>query len=219
MYQIMNSNTRTGRLVCSQLLQIGVAALCVCFGFYSQSETALAAQGDTTISQRAGYVISDGNLSRDRNHLGQMFSITRTFHGPMKFLNTELMHRFSILYDSFYTLGDNNLLFPVVPHTQARLIEPSIHFELCLFSTLNLRPCIGGGISGVYLQSSIQNYQIYAAAPAEARLLFASKDRLFFFEVGARYRQFQNRVDGYVAKHKDVMPFIGIGLFFPGEAI
>lgn len=183
------------------------------------SEVARAAQGDTTISQRAGYVISNGDLSRDKNHLGHMLTVTRTFHGPIKFLNSELMHRFSILYDSFYTLGEDNLLFPIVPHAQARLMEPSIHFELCLFSTWRLRPCVGGGFSGVYLQSSIQNYQIYAAAPAEARILYASTERIFFFEAGARFRTFQNRVYGYVAKHNDLMTFLGIGLFFPGDGI
>lgn len=219
MNKLKNSNAFIDQKVCTQRLNSSIVGFCALFVLCTPSKTARAAQGDTTLSQRAGYVISSGDLSRDKNHIGQMFSFTRTYHGPMKFLNTELMHRFSVLYDSFYTLGDDNLLFPIVPHAQARLIEPSIHFELCLFSTWRLRPCIGGGFSGVYLQSSIQNYQIYAAAPAEARLLFASKDNLFFYEAGARYRTFQNRVDGYVAKHNDVMPFVGIGLFFPGEAM
>jgi len=193
-----------------------------CFSFLALcllSKAARAAQGDTSFTQRAGYVISSGDLSRDKNHLGHMLSVTRTFHGPVKFLNSELMHRFSVLYDSFYTLGPDNLLFPIVPHAQVRLIEPSIHFDLCLFSTWRLRPCIGGGFSGVYLQSSIQNYQIYAAAPAEVRILYANSERIFFFEAGARFRTFQNRVSGYVARHNDLMPFLGIGLFFPGDGL
>ena len=185
----------------------------------ARQSKAFAAQGDTTISQRAGYVTSRGDLSRDTNHLGQMFSVTRTFNGPMKFLNLEFMHRFSVLYDSFYTLGDDNLMFPIVPHAQTRLIEPSIHFELCLFSTWHFRPCVGGGLSAVYLQSSVQNYQIYAAVPAEARLMYSSEEKIYFFEAGARYRAFQNRVEGYVAKHRDVMTFVGIGLFFRGESM
>lgn len=77
----------------------------------------------------------------------------------------------------------------------------------------------GWGIRCWYLQSTIQNYQLYAAFPAEARILYASIDRIFFFEAGARYRAFQNRVEGFVAKHVDIMPFVGIGLFFPGDAM
>jgi hypothetical protein len=219
MEQSNNSYNQNGSGVFSKLLYTVGFTLFSLFASSPTPSTAQAAQGDTTISQRAGYVFSSGDLSRDKNHHGQMFSITRTYHGPLKFLNTELMHRFSILYDSFYTLGDNNLLFPVVPHSQARLIEPSIHFELCLFSTWRLRPCVGGGFSAVYLQSSIQNYQIYAAAPAEARILYASTERIFFVEAGARFRTFQNRVDSYVAKHNDLMPFLGIGLFFPGDGL
>lgn len=180
--------------------------------------SANAAQGDTSLTQRAGYSISQGDLSRDKNHLGHMLTVTRTFHGPTKFLNIEAMHRVSVLYDSFYTLGDDTLLFPLIPHAQARLIEPSFQVEFCLFSTWRIRPCLGGGISGVYVQSSIQNYQIYAAAPVEARVIYASHDGIFFFDAGARFRKFQNRVSGYVAKHQDFMPFMGIGLFFSGPA-
>ncbi|MEN9825626.1 MAG: hypothetical protein RI953_1371 [Pseudomonadota bacterium] len=183
------------------------------------SHPAHATQGDTTLSQRAGYILSKGDLSRDPNHLGLMFSWTRSFAGPMKFLSSEMMHRFSILYDSFYALGDETLLFPIVPHAQARIIEPSVHFEYCLFSQFRVRPCVGAGVSLVYLQSSIQNYQIYAAAPLEARLLYANPERIFFFEAGARYRSFQNRVEGFVAKHADLMSFFGIGLFFPSDGL
>jgi len=193
------------------------SALIILSSLFSNSTN--AAQGDTSLSQRAGYVLSQGDLSRDANHLGHMFSFTRTFHGPMKFLNSEAMHRFSLLYDSFYTLGEDNLLFPIVPHAQARLLEPSIHFEFCLFSTSRIRPCLGAGFSAVYVQSSIQNYQIYAALPAEARIIYASAERIFFFEAGARYRIFQNRIEGYVAKHVDLMPFVGPGLFFPSDGI
>lgn len=219
MDQFKNTNHQNFHAVWGQWLQKAMIVISSFFVICLHSKVARATQGDTTISQRAGYVISNGDLSRDKNHLGHMLTVTRTFHGPIKFLNSELMHRFSILYDSFYTLGEDNLLFPIVPHAQARLIEPSIHFELCLFSTWRLRLCVGGGFSGVYLQSSIQNYQIYATAPAEARILYASSERIFFFEAGVRYRTFQNRVDGYVAKHNDLMPFIGIGLFFPGDGI
>lgn len=143
-----------------------------------------------------------------------MLSFTRSFHGPTRFLKTEAMHRFSVLYDSFYTLGSETLLFPLVPHAQTRLIEPSIHFEACLFATKAIRPCAGAGFAAVYLQSSIQNYQIYAAAPVEVRLAYAASD-VFFAEFGARFRMFQNRVDGYVAKHSDLMYFFGLGVFTP----
>ncbi|MEN9528591.1 MAG: hypothetical protein RI932_464, partial [Pseudomonadota bacterium] len=128
-----------------------------------------------------------------------------------------MLHRLSVLYDSFYALGAENLLFPIVPHAQTRIIEPSLQLELCLFSSWKFRPCFGAGFSVVYLQSTIQNYQIYGAFPAEARLVYASAERIFFFEAGARYRTFQNRVEGYSAKHKDLMPFVGLGVFFPSE--
>ena len=181
------------------------------------SNPAHAAAGDTSLTQRAGYVLSRGDLSRDKTHHGHMFSVTRTFDGPMSFLNIESMHRISILYDSFYTLGDDNLLFPVIPHAQSRLIEPSLNLEFCIFARSFLRPCASVGFSAVYLQSTIQNYQIYAALPVEARIIYNPSDKIYFFEAGARYRTFQNRVGGYVAKHIDLMPFIGIGLFFSGR--
>ncbi len=184
---------------------------------YICSHTASAAQGDTTFSQRAGYVMSKGDLTRDGHHLGHMFSATRSFHGPMKLLNSEVMHRFSLLYDTFYALGEETLLFPIIPHAQTRIIEPSLHLELCLFSTWKFRPCLGAGFSAVYLQSTIQNYQIYAAFPSEARLVYTSAERIFFYELGARYRTFQNRIEGYTAKHEDIMTFVGIGVFFPSE--
>lgn len=89
-----------------------VAFLITSFLFcFSVENSARAAQGDTSFSQRGGYVISQGDLSRDKNHLGHMLTMTRTFHGPIKFLNTEAMHRFSVLYDSFYTLGEETLCF------------------------------------------------------------------------------------------------------------
>ncbi|MFZ9521270.1 MAG: hypothetical protein ACO3A4_12415 [Silvanigrellaceae bacterium] len=182
-------------------------------------DAAWATPGDTTLTQRAGFVMSKGDLSRDPNHLGLMLTWTRAFAGPIKFLNMELMHRVSVLYDSFYALGEDSLLFPLLPHAQTRIVEPSIQFELCLFSQYRLRPCLGTGVSLVYLQSSIQNYQMYASAPAEARLLYANAERTFFFEAGARYRSFQNRIEGYVAKHADLMSFVGIGLFFPGDGL
>jgi hypothetical protein len=72
----------------------------------------------------------------------------------------------------------------------------------------------GAGFAAVYLQSSVQNYQIYAAAPVEVRLAYAASD-VFFAEFGARFRTFQNRVDGYVAKHADLMYFFGLGVFTP----
>jgi hypothetical protein len=182
-------------------------------------ETLYAAQGDTTLSQRAGYVLSQGNLSRDATHLGHMFSLTRTFHGPVKFLNTEALHRFSILYDTFYTLGENELLFPLIPHTQSRIVEPSINFEICPLSGWRVRLCVGAGFSTVFLFSSKDDYQLYAGLPAEARLQYASQDGLFFFEAGARYRVLQNRVSGFIARHTDLMPFAGLGLFFAGNGI
>ncbi|MEY3903239.1 MAG: hypothetical protein RL189_2545 [Pseudomonadota bacterium] len=183
------------------------------------SKNSLAAQGDTTFTQRAGYVQSKGNLSRDAHHIGLHFTASRTYHGPMKYLGAEMMHRFSVLYDTFYTLGPETLLFPVLPHAQTRIVEPSLHLELCLFTTKRMRPCVGGGFAAVYLQSSIQNYQLYAAFPIEARLAWYSPESFYFFEAGARMRSFQNRIEGYVAKHTDVMPFVGIGLFFAGEAM
>lgn len=192
---------------------VSIAALC---GALS-SDNALAAAGDTSITQRAGYVVSRGELSRDKTHHGHMFSMTRTFDGPMSFLYIESMHRLSVLYDSFYTLGNDTLLFPVVPHAQARLIEPSLNLEFCIFARSALRPCASVGFSAVYLQSTIQNYQIYAALPVEARVIYNPADKIYFFEAGARYRTFQNRVEGYVAKHIDLMPYLGIGLFFSGR--
>ncbi|NBW81014.1 hypothetical protein EBR21_04595, partial [bacterium] len=82
----------------AQFIYVFMCALIgVCSIFLTPRAFALV--GDTTWSQRAGYIISKGDLSRDTNHLGLMITMTRTFHGPMKFLNSEVMHRFSALYD------------------------------------------------------------------------------------------------------------------------
>lgn len=183
------------------------------------SSRAQASEGDTSFSQRGGYVLSKGDLSRDTSHVALMFSAARSFHGPMSFLGLEAMHQLSFLYDNFYALGDEQLKFPIVPHAQARIIEPSFALDFCLFSNRRVRPCLGAGFSAVYLQSSIQNYQIYAGFPAQARVMYASFDNLFFFEAGVRYRSLQNRMEGYLAKHADLMSFLGIGLFFPGQGL
>lgn len=181
------------------------------------SANASAAVGDMSFSQRAGYVISKGDLSRDPSHLGHMFAATRVFNAPVSFLSIEPMHKFSLLVDSFYALGKDKLLFPLIPNAPVRLIEPSFSIDFCFLSAWAIRPCFGAGFTAVYLQSSIQNYQVYATIPAEARVVYASSGRIFFLEAGARYRAFKNRVEGFVAQHSDVMPFVGIGLFFTGR--
>lgn len=193
------------------------AFFATCVASYSQFSS--AAQGDTTISQRAGYVLSEGNLSRDATHLGHMFSFSRTFHGPIKLLNTEFMHRFSILYDTFYTQGETKLLFPLLPHTQSRIIEPSVNFEVCPLAGWKVRLCLGTGFSTVFLYASKDDYQLYAGLPADARLQYTSAEGILFFEAGARYRKIQNRIEGYIARHTDLMPFVGLGLFFSGNGI
>ncbi|NBO39627.1 hypothetical protein EBU99_13700 [bacterium] len=192
---------------------------CLLFASAGFSTSVLASEGDTSLSQRGGYVLSKGDLSRDTNHVALMFAAARSFHGPMSFLGLEAMHQLSFLYDSFYALGEDQLKYPIVPHAQARIIEPTFAFDFCFFSTRRVRPCLGAGFSAVYLQSSIQNYQMYAAFPAQARIMYASFDNIFFYELGVRYRSFQNRTDGYLAKHADLMSFFGIGLFFPGQGM
>lgn len=188
----------------------------LCIMSTTTTHFAYAAQGDTTLSQRGGYVLSRGDLSRDANHVAFMFSATHTYHGPSSILSTEFMHRFSVLFDTFYALGEDTLLFPITPLSQARIIEPSIHFDLCLFAKWRIRPCMGAGLSLVHLQSSVQNYQMYAGIPVEARFIYASAGNIFFYEIGARYRTLQNRIEGYIAKHSDLMPFFGLGIMIPG---
>jgi hypothetical protein len=129
------------------------------------------------------------------------------------------MHRFSVLYDSFYALGEAELLFPLIPHKQTRILEPSLSFELCPLAGWKVRLCAAGGFSAVFLHSSTDNYQLYAGFPVEARLQFTSAEGFFFFEAGARLRTIQNKVDGFIARHKDLMPFAGIGLLFPGDGL
>jgi hypothetical protein len=193
------------RAVLLSLLTVG------CFNCLSQAE---ANPGDFTLSQRTGYVNSKGDLSRDKNHIAVMLAATRSFSGPKKILGIEFSHRFALLYDSFYTLDEINLLFPLVPRTQARIIEPSVELDGCLFAPARIHPCVGAGFSGVYIQSSVRNYQIYSALPLEARIVYATTDRRLQVEGGVRYRGFQNRVEGFVARHLDLMPFLGFGMRF-----
>jgi len=180
-------------------------------------QSALAVMGDTNFTPRIGYALTEGNLSRDKDHQAYMFSFTRTFTDTKSFLGIEFSHQFSLVYESFYTLGAENLYFPLVPHVQTRAIEPTISLEMCLFGTKRLRPCLAGGMGAVYLFSNVQNYQIYGVAPAQFRIAYYSPDQLFYYELGARYRQIQNRMEGFVAKHKTIMPFFGIGLHWGGE--
>jgi len=197
-----------------KIIAILVAGMFLCLATVNSG---FARDGDLILTQRAGLASSQGRLSQDQNHLGLMFSVARAFHGPSKILNSDFLQRFSVLTDSFSALDKEQLWFPLVPDAKLRLRELSIEFDLCLFSKWSIRPCMGGGLSAVHVQSSIQDYQIYAAFPFEARFVYASPGKYLSVELGARVRSFQNRMEGFVAKHSDIMPFVGFGLFFAGR--
>jgi hypothetical protein len=180
-------------------------------------QSAWAAIGDTNFTPRVGYSLTAGDLSRDKDHPAYMLSFTRTFTETKSFLGIEFSHQFSLVYETFYTLGEDNLFFPLVPHAQTRALEPAISLEMCLFGSKRLRPCLAGGLGAVYFFSNVQNYQIYGVAPAQFRISYYSPDMIFYYEIGARYRQTQNRMEGFVAKHKTIMPFFGIGLHWDGQ--
>lgn len=173
--------------------------------------------GDTNFTPRIGHALTKGNLSRDKDHPSYMFSFSRTFTDTKKFLGAEFSHQFSLVYETFYTLGPDNLYFQLIPHAQTRSLEPTVSLELCLFGNMRLRPCFAGGLGAVYMFSNIQNYQIFGVAPAQFRISYFSPDQIFYYEIGARYRHIQNRMEGFVAKHVTVMPFFGIGLKWGNE--
>lgn len=173
-----------------------------------------AAEGEIFLSQRVAYMTSEGKLSKNKNHIGYMSSVARSFSGSANFLSLDLIQRIGFLSETFYALDKEKLWFPLVPDSKIRILEPSIEFDVCLFSKSILRLCGGGGISAARVQSSSQDFQTYASYPFEARVLYKSSNGAFLMEAGFRKRVFENRMEGFLAQHSDVMGFVGLGVSY-----
>lgn len=190
----------------SPLCILGTSAIVI-----SQSSTSFAALDDLYLVQRAAITASKGDLSKYPKHLSFQTAVAKTYQSYIPFPSIDLTHEFSFFYDSFKTRGENSLLFPLSPSSEARVYEPALSFEACGFSMSRIHFCGSMGLSLVHIQTTIQNYQMYVGIPAQLRLAWVSADSPWAFEAGARYRAIRNRIEGFVSKHEDTSYFLGIG--------
>lgn len=170
-----------------------------------------AAENDLYVAQRIALTRSSGDLSKYPSHLSLQTSVAHTFHSLAPATNIDFAHEISLFYDSFKTRGENTLLFPLAPLAEARVLEPALSIETCLFSMSPLRLCLAGGLSLMHIQTTIQNYQMYVGLPAHARFVWTSLQSGWTLETGARYRAIRNRTEGFISQHQDISYFLGFG--------
>lgn len=175
------------------------------------SISSYAAIDDLQFIQRASVTTSKGDLSKYPRHLSYQTALVKTYKSYAPAVQIEFAHEISFLYESFKTRGENTLLFPLLPDTQARILEPALSFEACVFSMSPVRLCGAAGLSLVHLQTTIRDYQMYAGIPAQLRLMWVSNESPWTLEIGARYRAIRNRIEGFVSSHEDTSIFLGFG--------
>jgi len=190
-----------------------VLAILVFFVF-SEIPEAHAERGSVSVINRGGTSLNRGNLSRDQRYPTYGLAVTRIIsvdsEGRMSLANV-----FSVNHSTFYTQNKETLKFPLVARASHQLIEPAFLYDVCFFSYTAVRPCLAAGISAIYLRHNADNYQMYTAFPAQARLQFVSRAGLIF-EFGGTFRRFSFRTEGNLAWSQDVSAFLGMGLFLTG---
>lgn len=193
------------------------ASLAAAIGVLGLSSFSAFAEISTSLSQRVGITKSKGQLSRDELHPSFMFALTQSFLGSQNRARMSITHQFTLLYDTFYSRAADTLAFPVGAERQVNLIEPGFAVEACPFSSFSVYPCLSAGLSNIYIKTDSQNYQTYGSFPYQFRFVYIAQEPALFFEIGARYRMFNNRVAGVDAKQEDIFGFIGFGLNFSGR--
>lgn len=194
------------------ILKIAVLCRCVFFLFsLLQPAYSYGALDDFYIVQRVGLTSSKGDLSKYPKHLSYQTALAKTYKSYAPSVSVDFAHEISFLYDAFKTRGENTLLFPLVPESEARIYEPALSFEVCAFTMSRIRLCGAAGLSLMHIQTTIKNYQMYTGIPAQIRMVWVSPDSPWTIETGARYRSIRNRIEGFVSKHEDTTYFLGFG--------
>jgi len=183
----------------------------IIFQFILPGTRAFAALGDIQFTQRAAFSRSQGDLSKNQSHLSFESSRATVYHSYQNALGLDLYHEFAIFFDAFKTRGTQSLFFPLTPHANARVIEPSLSLGMCLFSQSSFQMCSALGLSLSHIQTTIKNYQMYAGFPVQAKFSYRPLQSVWNVELGARYRTFRNRIEGFVSSHEDISYFIGLG--------
>lgn len=178
---------------------------------FLQPARSYGALDDIYIVQRAGVTSSKGDLSKYPKHLSYQTALAKTYKSYAPSVSIDFAHEISFLYDSFKTRGENTLLFPLMPASEARIYEPALSFEVFAFTMSRVRLCGAGGLSLMHIQTNIKNYQMYTGIPAQMRLVWVSPGSPWTLETGARYRAVRNRIEGFVSKHEDTTYFLGFG--------
>lgn len=175
------------------------------------STKGLAALYDNHFLQRVAVTRSTGDLSKNPGHLSFQTNLAKTYASYTSYLGIDLYHEIGVYFDSFKTRGTERLLFPFSPASVARVIEPSISLGACAFSLWSIQLCSSVGISIAHVQTTIQNYQMYGAFPAQLGLVWKPMPSPWSVELGARYRTLRSRLEGYVSSHQDISYSLGFG--------
>ena len=189
-----------------------ILAILVFFVFFLAPE-ARAQKGAVSVINRGGTSINQGNLSRDKRYPTYGLAISRVVGSNDEGFGTSLANVFAANHSTFYTQNKDTLKFPLVARAAHQLIEPAFLYDLCFFSYTALRPCFAAGISAIYLRHNANNYQMYTAFPAQARLQIVSRLGLLI-EIGGTFRRFSFRTEGNVAWNQDIIGFVGMGVIF-----
>lgn len=172
-----------------------------------------ASEGDMAVFQRGGTSNNKGTLSRDSRYPTYTLGFSHSFYTNVGKSGLELSNVISVSHSAFYTLKSPDLRFPLVAKAPYQMLEPAFLYSACFFVYTRVRPCFAGGMSVVYLRHNAQNYAMYSAFPAQARLQIVLPSGIFI-EGGATFRRFSARRNGIVAWNNDLTGFFGLGVLF-----
>jgi len=175
------------------------------------SSGAFAALYDNQYMQRVGVTRSVGDLSKNPGHMSFQTNIAKTYATYQSYLGIDLYHEVGVFLDSFKTRGQDRLLFPFAPTSLARVVEPSMSLGACAFALTSFQLCTSVGISLAHIQTTIRDYQMYGAYPAQLGFVWKPVQSSWSMELGARYRTLRARQEGYVSAHQDISYSLGFG--------
>lgn len=176
------------------------------------SQNAQAELDDFYFTQRVGVAQSRGSLAAQTQRLALETSLSRSYQSYPWGIAFDFGHELNFYIDEFKTRSDETLYFPLQPDAQARVFEPSLGQNLCLFSMSNYHVCLSVGLSFMHIQNDSENYQRYVGIPAGIRMTYVPDLSPVVWEVGVRYRGIQNRTSGFTNVHEDLFTFVSLGL-------
>ncbi|MBM3381630.1 MAG: hypothetical protein FJY29_04225 [Betaproteobacteria bacterium] len=173
---------------------------------------ARAELGDFFVHQRVGVTESRGSLAREHQRAALQTTLSQSFRTFPTGIPVDIANELSVYLDSFTTRGKDSLYFPLRPQTLARVIEPAFGLDVCFFSMSLVRFCLAGGLSMLHLQTGAEDFQRYVGLPTTARIVIVPFESIFVWELGTRYRKFENRTEGFLNSHEDLFTFVSVGL-------